>query len=236
MSVDTVARPDEYQFRFRTVDGSAKRTLASYNRDDVGPQVFGDLFDTGCTDVIYERTAHRIGLSVAESCMFDHRKAFTFDVLVYSEHDPPYIDGLANNPGESVPVVGSSPGEPLPYSSESPEGTIYRLYRAYFLREPDSSGFNHWLQAYKAGYSLIGISNDFARSSEFQQRYGSVDDRAFVDRVYRNVLGRAPEAGGYDYWVDQLGRGMIRGELMIYFSDSAEFRTRTKDGRPPGYA
>lgn len=56
------------------------------------------------------------------------------------------------------------------------------------------------------------------------------------DRVYRNVLGRAPEAGGYDYWVDQLGRGMIRGELMIYFSDSDEFRTRTKDGRPPGYA
>jgi subtilisin family serine protease len=122
------------------------------------------------------------------------------------------------------------------YDPNGPAGTIYRLYRAYFLREPDSGGFDYWLATYASGYPLDKISNDFARSKEFQARYGSLDNRGFLDLVYRNVLGRAPDQGGYDYWLGQMNRGMLRGFVMIYFSDSQEFRSKTAAGRPPGYA
>ena len=36
------------------------------------------------------------------------------------------------------------------------------------------------------------------------------------------VLGRTAEPGGRDYWVGRLNAGLIRGEMMIGFSESAE--------------
>lgn len=121
------------------------------------------------------------------------------------------------------------------YDPDGPEGTIYRLYRAYFLREPDASGFEHWLGRYRAGQTLTSIADEFARSHEFQGTYGSVDDHEFVRLVYHNVLGRSPDLAGYRYWVLHLVNGLPRGAVMINFSDSDEFRARTADGVPPGY-
>jgi uncharacterized protein YkwD len=123
----------------------------------------------------------------------------------------------------------------LTYDANGGSGTIYRLYKAYFLRDPERSGYDYWLGAYAQGYRLAAISNDFARSREFQDRYGSVGNAEFLQRVYLNVLGRAVDAGGYSYWMDQMNRGLSRGHVMIYFSDSAEYRTKTAAGRPPGY-
>ena len=121
------------------------------------------------------------------------------------------------------------------YDPDGPEGTVYRLYRAYFLREPDASGFQYWLGRHRAGQPLTSIADEFSRSQEFRGTYGSVADRTFVDLVYRNVLGRSPDLGGFQYWIGQLLGGTTRGQLVISFSDSAEFRARTADGIPPGY-
>lgn len=121
------------------------------------------------------------------------------------------------------------------YDPNGPAGTVYRLYRAYFLREPDASGFEFWLSRYRSGQTLTSIADEFSRSREFRGTYGSVDDRQFVGLVYDNVLGRSPDLAGYEYWVRQLVGGMTRGAVMINFSDSDEFRVRTADGVPPGY-
>ena len=50
-----------------------------------------------------------------------------------------------------------------------------------------------------------------------------MSDRDFVTLVYRNVLSRTPDAGGYGYWLDRMTAGMSRGSLMIGFSESDEF-------------
>jgi uncharacterized protein YkwD len=121
------------------------------------------------------------------------------------------------------------------YDPNGPEGSVYRLYRAYFLREPDAAGFAYWLGRYRSGQSLTSIADEFSRSHEFRSTYGSVSDRAFVDLVYRNVLGRTPDLAGFQHWLGQLTLGMTRGQVMVSFSDSAEFRARTADGVPPGY-
>lgn len=121
------------------------------------------------------------------------------------------------------------------YDPNAPAGTVYRLYRAYFLREPDAAGFEHWLGRYRAGLPLTSISDAFARSPEFRGRYGSLGSLDFVTLVYANVLGRAPDLGGLQHWLLHLTGGMTRGTLMIDFSDSPEFRARTADGVPPGY-
>ena len=42
--------------------------------------------------------------------------------------------------------------------------------------------------------------------------------------LYNNVLGRAPDAGGLSGWVGLLDGGMSRGQVLLGFSDSAEYQ------------
>ncbi|MDH3678889.1 MAG: DUF4214 domain-containing protein [Acidimicrobiia bacterium] len=103
-------------------------------------------------------------------------------------------------------------------------GPVARLYLAYFLRAAETEGLHYWLTS---GLSYRAISDAFAASSEFQQRYGNLSDADFVDLVYQNVLGRPADAGGRQYWIDEMARGVTRGQVMLSFSESAEFVTRT---------
>ena len=110
-------------------------------------------------------------------------------------------------------------------------GPAVRLYTAYFLRQPDYAGLMYWLgKMYPtsgASSSLAQVSQAFAQSTEFVNRYGSLSNEGFVNLVYQNVLGRQPEALGRDYWIGQLNSGLSRGELMIGFSESTENKKNT---------
>jgi hypothetical protein len=98
-----------------------------------------------------------------------------------------------------------------------------RLYSAYFARLPDFGGYTFWTGRLRGGSSLKKVSDTFAASSEFQNKYGSLSNTAFVNLVYQNVLGRAPDAGGRNYWVGKLNaRSISRGSVMLNFSESSE--------------
>lgn len=111
--------------------------------------------------------------------------------------------------------------------TSSAESALYRLYVAYFLRAPDSEGFNYWLTQANAGVSLSTISEHFASGAEFKNRYGSLDNEHFVSLVYANVLTREAEGSGTTYWVDELDAGASRGYVMVGFANSTEFLLAT---------
>jgi hypothetical protein len=100
---------------------------------------------------------------------------------------------------------------------------VRSLYLAYFGREPDARGAAYWQNRRRSGVSVAAISAYFAASAEFQGRYGELDDAGFVALVYANVLARTPDPGGYDYWRQQLSRGLSRGTLMAHFARAPEF-------------
>lgn len=100
---------------------------------------------------------------------------------------------------------------------------VMRLYLAYFLRMPDTSGLEHWVATARAGTPLTAISQAFSESTEFRDRYGELSNGGFVDQVYENVLGRSADSGGRAFWIDRLSNGTTRGEMMIGFSESPEF-------------
>jgi hypothetical protein len=126
----------------------------------------------------------------------------------------------------SLTGPGSDP-EPEPQPQPEPEpslerrAVVGRLYSAAFLRAPDSAGLQYWLSV---DANLIDIAYVFTVSDEFTNRYGRLDDRNFVDRIYRNVLERSPDEAGYRYWTDLMDKGLTRAEVLLYFSDSAEYR------------
>jgi hypothetical protein len=107
--------------------------------------------------------------------------------------------------------------------------SVARLYKAYFLRNADQSGLNYWVPKYRSGeLCLTDISEYFAQSQEFRSTYGQLDNPNFVRRVYLNVMGREPDSEGYNYWAQKLTYGgMRRGTMMVGFSESAEFRSRS---------
>jgi hypothetical protein len=105
-----------------------------------------------------------------------------------------------------------------------------RLYSAYLTRIPDRSGLNYWLGRRRAGSTLFRISSQFAGSSEFERRYGSLTNRQFVQQVYANVLGRPADASGLEFWTRRLDTKRVgRGQVMINFSESNEYQRTQAD-------
>jgi uncharacterized protein YkwD len=131
-----------------------------------------------------------------------------------------FLQGQTDVPGYAVDLTGTA-------THNNTVRPVTRLYYAVFLREPDAGGLNYWIRLNQAGHRLEDIATMFAGSPEFRTTYGALDDKAFVQLVYRNVLERSPDAGGLAYWTDLVDRGMTRGRMLIGFSESEEFRTKT---------
>ncbi len=119
-------------------------------------------------------------------------------------------------------------------SGEQLNDQIRRLFSAYFGRAPDAPGLEFWARERAQGTPLETVSQAFADSPEFVANYGTLSDDDFVELVYANVLERSPDADGKAFWVDQLAQGLSRGELMIGFSEGAEFVAKTGTAAPSG--
>lgn len=105
---------------------------------------------------------------------------------------------------------------------------VWRLYQAFFLRQPDDGGFAYWARVHAQGARLTDIAYQFAVGPEFVARYGNLSNGQFVNLVYSNVLCRTPDQGGYAYWTGLLDSGALtRWDLMINFVELSEYLTRT---------
>lgn len=154
-----------------------------------------------------------------------------------------YLDFLGR-PGDSGGIdywtgllagAAATPGQMVDFFFSSAEfqnniAPVARLYFAYFDRFPDYDGLMFWVSAFLASQDLNGMSQAFADSDEFELLYGpSLDNSAFINLVYQNVLGRPADAEGLAYWVAQMAgpTGLSRGQMMVAFSESDEYRARS---------
>jgi secreted trypsin-like serine protease len=108
-------------------------------------------------------------------------------------------------------------------------GMVTRLYSAAFLRNPDTNGLSHWITSRLQGHGPIAIASNFSGSHEFQTRYGTLSDSGYVDLIYQNIFGRAPDTNGKDYWLKRLAHGTSRGQMLYELSNSNEYRRKTAD-------
>ncbi|MFD2365132.1 Ig-like domain-containing protein [Pseudoduganella sp. GCM10020061] len=84
------------------------------------------------------------------------------------------------------------------------------LYQAVFDRAGDLAGLSWWLSL---DASPAQLAQFFAATDEFQARYGSMDDAAFVQALYANSGLDAAAAGGMQAWEDFLATH-TRAELV----------------------
>jgi len=98
-----------------------------------------------------------------------------------------------------------------------------RLYQAVLGRLPEQAGLRFWIDYLDTGASLSSAAARFAESPEFQARFAANDDASLIRVVYANTLGRAPEEAGFNFWMEKLGQGISRGDMIVGFSESPEF-------------
>lgn len=110
-------------------------------------------------------------------------------------------------------------------------GQLFRLYQASFDRDPDLVGFEGWAAQLGSGSaSLNGIASGFVGSQEFNSLYGGeTSDEDYVNALYNNVLERDADAAGLEGWTTQLDNGATRADVLLGFSQSAEFRRDSDD-------
>jgi hypothetical protein len=111
----------------------------------------------------------------------------------------------------------------IAYDTAGTAGQAYRLYQASFNRAPDAGGLGFWIAQMDKGLSLQAVAQQFIASAEFKTLFGAAPtDDAFIAALYSNVLHRAPDQSGHDFWADKLGHGLSRADLLTAFSTSDE--------------
>ena len=104
-------------------------------------------------------------------------------------------------------------------------GKIYRLYNAAFARFPDKVGLDYWINNNKSGQDTYKkTAESFLLSEEFINLYGSSsNNEAYIKNLYSNVLERLPDNEGFNYWLNQIEKGVeSKNELLMGFAESSE--------------
>ncbi|WP_447955926.1 DUF4214 domain-containing protein [Vreelandella sp. EE7] len=98
---------------------------------------------------------------------------------------------------------------------------LLRLYDAAFDREADGTGLGYWLDASQE-IGIDHIAHNFINSEEFQQNNTNIQNDAFVELMYSNVLDRESDAAGKQYWLDEMANGADQATVMVGFIESEE--------------
>jgi len=119
------------------------------------------------------------------------------------------------------------------------------LYRATLGRAADERGRAYWVARLTSGgrsqMTFEQVGAYFYGSAEYYRRAGNTD-RAFIGRLYRDLLGRPADPGGLDYWVDALDESSTSDVVASFFRSEESRRTRAADlhllvtGRAPSRA
>ncbi len=87
---------------------------------------------------------------------------------------------------------------------------VVDLYTAGLNRAPDALGLDYYASKLADGMSLGDISKAIFGSAEAAPIYSTANaNPVFITLAYENALGRAPDAAGLAYWVNELNTGHL---------------------------
>jgi uncharacterized delta-60 repeat protein len=110
-------------------------------------------------------------------------------------------------------------------SVENRSAVIAGYYTTYLGRAADAGGVRNWLGLLQRGATPEEVLATILGSDEYLQRAGGTN-AAFLDRLYRDVLGRDRDPGSQGF-LDALNGGQAtRAQVAVGLLSSAEYRTR----------
>ncbi len=103
---------------------------------------------------------------------------------------------------------------------------VYNDYGSYLNRVPQPSEVAFWLTQRSQGVAPRQEAALILGSPEFFLLNNS-NNTTWLNTVYNDVLGRAPDAGGQAAWLAQLNAGVPRSQVAFSLENSPEGNART---------
>ncbi len=125
--------------------------------------------------------------------------------------------------GADTPAPPDEPGKPgETWPTQGLEGFVTRLYRLALGRDPDKAGHADWVRWLKDGTVDAGsCAFGFVFSKEMESK--RLENRAFVETMYKMFMDREGEPTGVSFWTNYLEAGHTRQEVFEGFANSREF-------------
>jgi len=134
--------------------------------------------------------------------------------------------GGAGNDMTSTPSMSTKSLQPREKATAANyANVVQQLYISYFGRPADPQGLTNFegqlltdgapmdiqdlANAYSTNATLKALIDTFGTSAESNTLYGSGDTTAFVTAIFTNVLGRAPQSSGLNFWVSAIDGGSV---------------------------
>lgn len=81
---------------------------------------------------------------------------------------------------------------------------VNRYYRTELGRDGEPTGVDYWVSEIRAGHRTEAqVAGQIYASGEFYDQAGGGSVNGWVTALYDRLLGRAPDPGGLDYWVQR---------------------------------
>ncbi len=149
-----------------------------------------------------------------------------------------WVNAMAAGAGRSGAVLGFS--ESAEYKLRAadayrnglwvPDPDAVDVLRAYVTvldRLPDADGLASWTAARESGLGQSDLVDRFVSSAEFQERFGGLSNRDFVEQMYRTTLDREADPDGLAAWAQVLDAGAdSRAGVALGFAGSAEMTVK----------
>ena len=97
------------------------------------------------------------------------------------------------------------------------------VYQNVLGRAADAGGKSFWLGQLDGGMSRGTMMTGFSESAEFK---ASIYNETYVTMMYVGMLKRAPDTGGFTFWVGYLDQGNSGQALINGFLGAQEYRSR----------
>jgi hypothetical protein len=120
-------------------------------------------------------------------------------------------------------------GQTLALDVTPTSAKVADMYALALGRNPEDAGLGYWNDMLVGGQGSLALATGFTNSKEFTSLYGGLGDAAFITQFYANAFGRAPDAGGMAFYLDELSHipGIAgRATMLANFVDSPEMQAK----------
>jgi len=104
------------------------------------------------------------------------------------------------------------------------EDIVLSFYVAFYGRPPDTGGFDYWATQLDINKGNISdLIEPFSNEAEYTEKFGPLDNKGKINRLYNQILGRDADDEGLEYYSKELERGNITpGAISISIMDGVK--------------
>jgi hypothetical protein len=131
------------------------------------------------------------------------------------------LDNIVINAVETVVPTQTTVAGLFTHCAENYGNVVAQAYQEILGRSPDPGGRSYWVGQMQHGMTDERLEASLLTSAEYVAKHGATD-RAWLQGVYEDLFGRAPDEAGLNFWAGRLAAGTSRDAVALAFTSGTE--------------